>query len=63
MTLTKKDLQSIKDIIQETVENTVLESELRIKEFVRSEFRVQNMVLDTRFRAIDSRFDSLESAI
>lgn len=60
MSLTKKDLQSIQGIVQS--------SEVRLKgyvkefvtDFVRSEFRIQNMVLDTRFRELHTKLDALE---
>lgn len=67
MALTKKDLQAIQGIVHNTVQNIVdkaiQDSEQRMKEFVRSEFRIQNIVLDTRFRAIDTRFEALERKI
>lgn len=64
MTLTKKDLQSIKgivhDVVHTEIHDAIQASEERMKEFVRSEFRIQNIDLDTRFRAIDARFEALE---
>src|SRR3989344_3082186 len=52
MSLTQKDLQSIRDIVKET--------ENKLEKRIRSEFAIQNIMLDTKFRSIDSRFDNLE---
>ncbi|MBP9690883.1 hypothetical protein KBD81_02255 [Candidatus Woesebacteria bacterium] len=56
MALTKKDLQLIKEIFQDGIQG----SEVRMKEFIRSEFRINNMVIDTRFREVHAKLDILE---
>ena len=62
MALTKKDIQTITEIVQGT--ETRLHREIKeLAKSVESQFRIQNMVLDTRFRTIDSRFDRLEKRI
>ncbi len=72
MSITKKDLQAIEGIVQGIVQVTVQSSEIRLKtfikefvtefvtDFVRSEFRIQNKVLDTRFRELHTKLDTIE---
>ncbi|MDA1317025.1 MAG: hypothetical protein O3B87_03295 [bacterium] len=64
MALTKKDLESIesivKNIVDDSIGNAINGSEAKMMQYIASQFRIQNIVLDTRFRSIDSRFDSLE---
>ncbi len=67
MVLTKNDLQSIKGVVEEVVERVVEDriqaSEARMKEFIRSEFRINNMVLDTRFRKNEIHLQNHEKRI
>lgn len=57
MALTKKDLQSIKGIVDNSIENAITSSEAKMKQYIASQFRIQNMVLDTQFREIHSKLD------
>ncbi|PIR13528.1 hypothetical protein COV49_01920 [Candidatus Falkowbacteria bacterium CG11_big_fil_rev_8_21_14_0_20_39_10] len=61
MALTKRDLESVKSIVKNIIVDSINASETKMMQHIDSQFRIQNIVLDTKFRAIDTRFDSLEN--